>query len=99
MKLPGRIRSRVDQLCGYLGGHDVDIYKAGWLTLIKALVFLFLPADVAVGFVLGGLHYEHLFYLYAAMYFVFDAYLTYGGSGQHRVSKHPHKERENDLCR
>jgi hypothetical protein len=63
--------------CG--GALPIIVTLAGWLTLIKGLLFLFLPADVAVGFFLGGLHYEHLFYLYAAMCFVLGAYLAYGG--------------------
>jgi energy-coupling factor transporter transmembrane protein EcfT len=63
--------------CG--GALPIIVTLVGWLTLIKGLLFLFLPAGAAVGFFLGGLHYEHVFYLYAAMCFVFGAYLTYGG--------------------
>jgi hypothetical protein len=57
----------------------VIVTLIGWLTLIKALLFLFLSPEAAVGFFLGGLHYEQLFYLYAAISLIFGAYLTYAG--------------------
>jgi len=56
----------------------VIVTLVGWLTLIKGLVFLFLPPETAVGF-FGGLHYEQCFYLYAAISLLFGVYLTYGG--------------------
>jgi hypothetical protein len=57
----------------------VIVTLIGWLTLIKSLLFLFLPPQAVAGLYLGRLHYEHFFYLYAAISFVLGAYLTYGG--------------------
>lgn len=57
----------------------VIVTLVGWLTLIKGLLFLFLSPQAAVGFFLGGLHYEQLFYLYAVISLIFGVYLTYGG--------------------
>ena len=57
----------------------VIVTLVGWLTLIKGLLFLFLSPEAAVGFFLGGLHYEQLFYLYVAISLIFGVYLTYGG--------------------
>ncbi|MGO9640035.1 MAG: hypothetical protein ACLP1Y_01855 [Candidatus Acidiferrales bacterium] len=51
----------------------------GWLTLLKGLLFLLLSPQAAVGFFLGSLQYEHLFYVYAAISIIFGVYLTYGG--------------------
>ncbi len=61
------------------GALPVIVTLIGWLTLIKSLLFLFLSPEAAVGFFLGGLHYEQLFYLYAAISLVLGVYLTYGG--------------------
>ena len=57
----------------------VIVTLVGWLTLIKGLLFLFLSPEVAAGFFLGGLHYEQLFYLYAAISLILGFYLTYRG--------------------
>jgi hypothetical protein len=57
----------------------VVVTLVGWLTLIKSLLFLFLSPEAAVGFSLEGLHYEQLFYLYAAISLILGAYLTSGG--------------------
>src|SRR5271169_2373155 len=61
------------------GALPVVVTLIGWLTLFKGLLFLLLSPDVAVGFFLGGLHYEQYFYFYAAISFLIGAYLTYGG--------------------
>ena len=61
------------------GALPVIVTLVGWLTLIKGLLILFLSPEAAVGFFLGGLHYEQLFYLYTAISLIFGVYLTYGG--------------------
>ena len=57
----------------------VIVTLVGWLTLIKGLLFLFLPPQMAAGFFLKGLHYQQLFYLYTAINLVLGAYLAYAG--------------------
>ena len=57
----------------------VVVSLVGWISLIKGLLFLFLPPEAAGGFFLGVLHYEQLFYLYVAIALILGIYLTYGG--------------------
>jgi hypothetical protein len=57
----------------------VIITLIGWITLIKSLVFLFLPPESVYNFYLGGLRYAQLFYLYAGITLVIGIYLTYAG--------------------
>jgi hypothetical protein len=52
----------------------------GWLTLVKGLLFLFLPPPAAAGIFIWGNAYEQYFYLDAAAAFILGAYLTYSGS-------------------
>jgi vacuolar-type H+-ATPase subunit I/STV1 len=61
------------------GALPIIVTLIGWLTLLKSLLFLFLSPEGAVRFFLGGLHYEHLFYLYCTIALVLGLYLTYGG--------------------
>ena len=56
----------------------VIVTLVGWLTVIRSLLFLFLP-EVQAGFFLRQLHYQQLFYLYAVVSLVLGIYLTYGG--------------------
>lgn len=51
----------------------------GWITLIKSLLFLFLPPEMEAALFLRQLHYQQLFYLYGAISLVLGVYLTYGG--------------------
>ena len=57
----------------------VVITVVGWLTVIKSLLFLFLPPEVEAGLFLRQLHYQELFYLYTSVSLVLGIYLTYGG--------------------
>jgi len=57
----------------------VVVTLVGWMTLIKSLLFLFLPPEVEAGFFLRQLHYQELFYFYGAFSLVLGIYLTYGG--------------------
>jgi len=60
------------------GALPVIVTLVGWITLIRGLLVLFLPAGVDVG-LLARLHYEQLFYLYVAIALVLGVYLTYAG--------------------
>jgi hypothetical protein len=61
------------------GALVVVVTIVGWITLIKSLLFLFLPPEMEAGLFLGQLHYRQLFYLYAAISLVLGVCLTYGG--------------------
>ena len=43
------------------GALVVIVTLVGWLTLIKSLLFLFLPPEMEAGFFLRQLHYQELF--------------------------------------
>ena len=57
----------------------VIVTLVGWLTVVKSLLFLFLPPEAQAGFFLRQLHYQQLSYLYAVVSLVLGIYLTYGG--------------------
>jgi len=61
------------------GALAVIVTLVGWSTLIKGLLFLFLPPHVGMGFFLRELHFDQLFYLYMAIPLVLGIYLTYSG--------------------
>ncbi|PYU28783.1 MAG: hypothetical protein DMG32_01920 [Acidobacteria bacterium] len=48
----------------------------GWLTLIRGLLFLFLPPEATL-YILAAMQFERLFYIYLAIPFVLGIYLTY----------------------
>jgi len=55
----------------------VVVTLVGWLVLIKSLLFLFLSPAAAPLFFLDWLHYDQLFYVYAAVSLLLGVYLTY----------------------
>ena len=61
------------------GALAVVVTLVGWLTLLKGLLFLFLPSEMEAGLFLRQLHYQQLFYVYGAISLVLGVYLTYGG--------------------
>ena len=61
------------------GALAVVVTLVGWITLVKSLLFLFLPPEMAAGLYLRQLHYQQLFYLYGAISLVLGIYLTYEG--------------------
>ena len=61
------------------GALPVIVSFVGWATLIKSLLFLFLPPEMEARLFLGGFHYPQLFYLYMAVALVIGVYLTYRG--------------------
>jgi hypothetical protein len=60
------------------GALPVIVTLVGWLILLRGLLLLFLSPAAAVG-LFAGLHFEQLFYLYAAISLILGVYLTYGG--------------------
>jgi hypothetical protein len=60
------------------GAPAVIVTLFGWIALIKGVIILFLPTQVAAGY-LTALRYEQLFYSYAALMVVLGTYLTYAG--------------------
>ena len=61
------------------GALAVIVTLVGWITLVKSLLFLFLPPEMEAALFLRQLHYQQLFYLYGAISLVLGVYLTYGG--------------------
>ena len=57
----------------------VVVTLVGWTTLLKSLLFLYLPPEMESGLFLGWLHYQRLIYVYGAISLVLGAYLTYAG--------------------
>ena len=64
------------------GAVPVVVTLVGWATLAKGLLLLFLPPGAAPEVLLGGLHYEQLFYVYTGVSLLLGIYLTYGAYGR-----------------
>jgi hypothetical protein len=67
------------------GAVPVIVTLAGWLTLIKGLLLLWLLPNETPEVFLGGLHYAQLFYFYAGISFLLGLYLVYGSFRQQRT--------------
>jgi putative exporter of polyketide antibiotics len=65
------------------GGFVVLVTVIGWLILLKALLFLFLPLDSEADLVLNSFRYQQLFPVYMAITLVLGALLSYGGFATH----------------
>jgi hypothetical protein len=61
------------------GALVVVVTLVGWLVLIKALLFLFLPLGAEAECILRGLRHPQLFYVCMIPSLVLGIYLTYGG--------------------
>jgi hypothetical protein len=61
------------------GALPVVVTLVGWATLIKGLLFLFLPSGVEAEFILSALRNPLLFYLWMTPSLVIGIYLTYAG--------------------
>jgi hypothetical protein len=61
------------------GALPVVVTLVGWATLIKGLLFLFLPSGVESEFILSALRNPPLFYVWMTPSLVIGIYLTYGG--------------------
>jgi len=60
------------------GARPVIITLIGWATLLKGLLCLLIPPDMAPVLLLGGLHYASLYYLYSFLILVLGLYLSVG---------------------
>lgn len=69
----------------------VVVTLVGWTTLLKGLLFLLLAPAAAAELFLDRLHYQQLFYLYAAIALILGVYLTCVGfmSGAARTKRGP----------
>ena len=61
------------------GGVTIVVTVIGWLTLLKALLILFVPPNMQSRFLLELQHSDRLFYFRLALTFLLGIYLTYGG--------------------
>jgi hypothetical protein len=61
------------------GALPVVVTLVGWATLIKGLLFLFLPSGVESEFVLSALRNPPLLYVWMTPSLLIGIYLTYGG--------------------
>jgi len=62
------------------GALPVIVTLSGWSTLIKCLLVLFLSPEAESRLFLEGLHYERLFYFYAAFAILIGIYMLYTAS-------------------
>ena len=62
------------------GALPVVVTLVGWATLIKGLLFLFLPFGLELEFILSALRNPLLFYIWMMPSLVIGVYLTYAGS-------------------
>ncbi len=62
------------------GALPVVVTLVGWLLLVKSLLILFLSPEAASAIFLGWLHFQQLFYLYAAFSLLLGIYLAWGAS-------------------
>ena len=61
------------------GAMPVVVTLVGWLTLIKGLLILFLPADVQAEIIMSWLRHPLLFYVSMVPSLLIGIYLTYCG--------------------
>jgi hypothetical protein len=58
------------------GALPIVVTLVGWISLIKGVIFMFLPPAASVAY-FEGLRYAQLFYLYTSLTLVIGVYLTY----------------------
>lgn len=61
------------------GAVAVVVTLIGWATLIKSLLFLYLPPELEAELFLRRAHYQDFFYFYMALSLAIGIYLTYRG--------------------
>jgi hypothetical protein len=61
------------------GALPVAVTVVGWLSAIKGLLFLVLPAGKEAGLFLDALRYQQLFYLYMGVDLLIGIWFTYRG--------------------
>jgi putative exporter of polyketide antibiotics len=57
----------------------VVVTLVGWLTLLKGMLFLFLPPEIEAECILRCIHHPHLLYVCMAPSLLIGIYLAYGG--------------------
>jgi len=60
------------------GAPTITVTLIGWLMLLRAAVFLFLPLD-AMPSLIEAMRFEQMFYVYMALTAVIGLYLAYAG--------------------
>lgn len=63
----------------------VVVTLVGWVSLIKGLLFLFLPPGAAPRVFLGAYHFDQLFDVYATISILLGTWMAYAGFTSHRV--------------
>jgi hypothetical protein len=58
------------------GALPILVTLIGWVTLIRGVLFLFLPPEATLS-ILEAMQFERFFYIYLAIPFVLGIYLTY----------------------
>ena len=64
------------------GALPIAVTLIGWLSLLKGLVFVFLPPEGAAAYI-NVLRYEKMYYVYAFVSLAVGAYLLYAVSVSH----------------
>ena len=70
------------------GALPAVVTLVGWMSLLKGLLFLFMPTEGLSSFYLGALHYEQWFYGYTAFTFLLGLYLVIGSTMSATASGH-----------
>ena len=70
------------------GALTIVVTLLGWLTLLKALLILFIPLYIADHFPLALLQSNHLFYLRLAVTLLLGLYLTYAAFTASTSNRH-----------
>ena len=68
------------------GALPVVVTLFGWILLIRGALLLFLSPEAVAGWI-DFLHFEQLFYLYAAITLLLGLYLSYAGFAASRLSR------------
>ena len=71
------------------GGVTIVVTLIGWVTLLKSVLILLVPASVESRLFLGPLHSDGLYYFRLALTFLLGVYLTYGGFTAPSKSQQP----------
>jgi hypothetical protein len=68
------------------GALAIVVTLMGWLVLLKGVLLLVLPPDIATSFYFGTLRYRDFYYLYTFIPLAIGVFLTYGGFKHRKIS-------------